>query len=539
MLEDAAVKVLLTQHRIAERLPSHDALIICLDTDWDAIGQENESNVDSGVQPDNLLYLIYTSGSTGRPKGIGLSHNALSNLICWHNATLSGGAKMIQFASLSFDASFHEIFATWCSGGTLFVISEALRHDMAALARHILREGIEKVILPVVVLQQLAQEYERLKQYPTSLREVVTTGEQMQLTTPVIKLFAELKNCTLHNHYGPAESHVVTAFTLDEDLDTWLTYPPIGTPIANTQIYLLDRYSQPVPVNALGELFIGGICLARGYWNRPDLTAEKFIPNPFSDRPGARLYRTGDLARYLPGGEIEFLGRIDHQVKIRGFRVELGEVETLLGQHPGVREAVVIAREDVMGDKRLVAYVAAEQSPHDGPGVSELRSHLREKLPDYMVPSAFVMLDELPLTPNGKVDRRALPAPTGARPDMEADYVAPRTPVERVVAGIWCELLGLERVGLNDNFFTLGGHSMLATRVVFRLSQALLVDLSLHSLFETPTVAGVVQAVTKIWGSREVVEQVAETFLEVAQLSEEELKTTFAPGSVPSAVADG
>jgi len=377
-----------------------------------------------------------------------------------------------------------------------------------------------------VVLQQLAQEYERRKQYPTSLREVTTTGEQMQLTTPVIRLFAELKNCTLHNHYGPAESHVVTAFTLDDDLDSWLTYPPIGTPIANTQIYLLDRHRQPVPVNALGELYIGGICLARGYWNRPDLTAEKFIPNPFSDEPGARLYRTGDLARYLPGGEIEFLGRIDHQVKIRGFRVELGEVETLLGQHPRVREAVVIAREDVLGDKRLVAYVAAEQSPQHGPSVSELRSHLREKLPDYMVPSAFVMLDELPLTPNGKVDRRALPAPTGARPDMEADYVAPRTPVERVVAGIWCELLGLQRVGLHDNFFTLGGHSMLATKVVFRLSQALLVDLSLHSLFETPTVDGVVHAVTKIWGSREVVEEVAETFLEVAQLSDEELKTT-------------
>lgn len=431
---------------------------------------------------------------------------------------------MVQFASLSFDASFHEIFATWCSGGTLYIISEALRHDMAGLAQHILSEGIEKLILPVVVLQQLAQEYERLKQYPTDLREVITTGEQMQITTPVIKLFAELKDCTLHNHYGPAESHVVTAFTLDDDLNTWLTYPPIGTPIANTQIYLLDRHKQPVPVNALGELHIGGICLARGYWNRPDLTAEKFIPNPFSDEPGARLYQTGDLARYLPGGQIEFLGRIDHQVKIRGFRVELGEVETLLGQHPRVREAVVIAREDVIGDKRLVAYVVAEEPPQHVPSVNELRSHLREKLPDYMVPSGFVMLDELPLTPNGKVDRRALPAPTGARPDIEEDYVAPRTPVEKVVAGIWCQLLGLERVGLYDNFFALGGHSMLATRVVFRLSEALLVDLPLHSLFETPTVDGVVNAVTKIWGGREIVEQVAETFLEVSQLSDDALK---------------
>jgi acyl-CoA synthetase (AMP-forming)/AMP-acid ligase II/acyl carrier protein len=294
---------------------------------------------------------------------------------------------------------------------------------------------------------------------------------------------------SLWNLYGPTETTIWSAIF---PVDKCQGLTPIGRPIANTQIYLLDSYLKPVPIGVAGELYIGGDGLARGYLNRPDLTAEKFIPNPFSDEPGARLYRSGDLGRYLPEGNIEFLGRVDHQVKVRGFRIELGEIESVLGRHSGVREAVVVAREDdeeklKPADKRLVAYVVFRQ---EHPLTAhELRSFLKQKLPEYMVPSAFVFLERLPLTPNGKVDRRALPAPDGSRPELESGYVAPQTPVEEALTKIWEEVLKLERVGIHDNFFDLGGHSLVATQVMSRVRAALRVELPLRTLFERPTIA--------------------------------------------------
>jgi surfactin family lipopeptide synthetase A len=286
------------------------------------------------------------------------------------------------------------------------------------------------------------------------------------------------------NLYGPTEATIWT--TIAECTDG-RQRPPIGRPIANTQVYLLDSYLRPVPLGVPGELCIGGVGLALGYRNRPDLTAERFMPHPFSDEPGARLYKTGDLARYRPDGLLEFVGRLDHQVKIRGYRIELGEVEACLRQHPAVREAVVVAREDKPGDQRLVAYVVANQPP--GPSTSDLRGFLQAKLPSYMVPAAFVALPALPLTPNGKVDRRALPAPDQVRLAPDDALVAPRTPVEEALAGIWADVLGLTQVGIHDNFFELGGHSLLATQVIARLQAAFQVELPLRSLFEAPTVA--------------------------------------------------
>ncbi|MEH2028366.1 MAG: amino acid adenylation domain-containing protein [Nostoc sp.] len=627
MLEDTQISILVTQQRLLTKLPETKAQIICLDTDWHKIGQYSQENPSSEVTAENLAYIIYTSGSTGRPKGICLAHRPLVNLLQWHLNSLLTGVRTLQFASLSFDASFHEMFATWSSGGTLFLISEDLRRDTTALARFIQSQEIEKVILPVVVLQQMAEMAISQLELFTSLREVTTTGEQLQITPAIVKLFKSLPYCSFHNHYGPSETHVVTALTLDRDPDSWPTYPSIGRPIANTQIYILDAGLKPVPIGVPGELYIGGDSLARGYLNRPDLTAERFILNPFKKAGGEvapvlavpvdgglpnlkgrrqeavgnndlRLYKTGDLACYLPDGNIEYLGRIDQQVKIRGFRIELGEIEGMLLQHPEVCEAVVIAREDVPGDKHLVGYIVStlipKQAPYESvcivetddnrivelqteaicidgvclvgmsfswargkrirlclrlPVTSEelwlngsvawsqdqragiqltltpnektlfhqsighiletqnlwkilqrtvsgnLCKFLKDKLPDYMVPSSFVMLNALPLTSNGKVDRRSLPAPDRTRRNLEQDFVSPRTTVEEVLAKIWVEVLRLEQISVHDNFFEIGGHSLLATQVISRIRDTYQLDLPLRRLFDAPTVASLAESI--------------------------------------------
>ena len=395
---------------------------------------------------------------------------------------------------MSFDVSFQEIFSTLCSGGTLVLIAESLRRDMGSLACFLAEQGIERVFLPFVALQQVAEAMLAQEPGSTSLKEIITAGEQLQATKPIIRLFTQLQECTLHNHYGPSESHVVTAFTLADTPECWPTLPPIGRPIANTQIYLLDAQLNPVPIGVPGELCISGECLARGYLNRPELTAEKFIPNPFSGESGARLYRTGDLVRYLADGSIEFLGRIDDQVKVRGFRVEPGEIEAALCQHPAVQESAVLAREDPPGEKRLVAYVVP-YSEQPTPTINELRRFLEEQLPAYMVPSAFVILDALPLTPNGKVDRRALLDAGEAIPAVESEYAPPRTPTEEALAGIWAEILHMDRVGVEDDFFELGGHSLLATRVISQVLNSFHVGVPLRSLFEAPTVAGLAEII--------------------------------------------
>src|SRR6185369_7889190 len=345
------------------------------------------------------------------------------------------GVPTLQFASLSFDASFHEMFACWGSGGTLVLVPEELRRDMPALALLLVERRIEKAILPVVVLQQLAEIFTGREELPP-LREITTTGERLQTNQAMAALLRRLPECAFHNHYGPSETHVATAFTLSPDPDDWAVHPSVGRPIWNSTTYVLESTLAPAPIGVPGDLYIGGACLARGYLGRPDLTAAKFVPDPFAGEPGARLYRTGDKVRLLASGDLEFLGRFDDQVKIRGFRIEPGEIEQALAALPGVREAAVVVREDRPdggaeggnGDRRLVAYVAGDVS------TDALRQALRERLPDYMVPAAFVMLEALPLTPNGKVDRRALPAPE--RQSLAESFVPPRTPVEEILAGI-------------------------------------------------------------------------------------------------------
>jgi amino acid adenylation domain-containing protein/non-ribosomal peptide synthase protein (TIGR01720 family) len=499
MLEDSRAVALLTLSESGEGLPEQGARVIRLDAEWESISEERAENPSKLAGADNLLYVIYTSGSTGRPKGVAMRHGPLTNLLTWQlrQGELPPTARTLQFTSLSFDVSCQEIFTAWCSGGTLVAVSEETRRDAERLLDVLVESEVERLFLPFVALQHLAEVAERRNVLPGSLREVITAGEQLQVTPQIAGLFARLPGCTLHNQYGPAETHVVTALALGGEPHAWPSLPAIGRPVDNATVYILDTRMRPVPVGVAGELYIGGETTARGYLHRPALTAEKFVPDAFGREPGARLYKTGDLARYAPDGQIEFLGRLDHQVKIRGFRVELGEIEAVLSTHPAVRECVVTARTEANGNKRLAAYVVLRE---DGgaPAQSELRTVIKERLPEYMVPSAFVVLEALPLTPSGKVNRRALPAPTPARRDLEDIAARPRTPVEELLSGIIAQVLQVERVGRDDNFFDLGGHSLLATQVISRLREALGVELPLRSLFESPTVGDLAAAVEAI-----------------------------------------
>jgi amino acid adenylation domain-containing protein len=488
MIEDARLSVLLTTAALAPELPAPSARVVLLDTGWEAIAAEPATDpARAGLTPEHLAYVIYTSGSTGKPKGVAMTQRPLVNLVAWQIAHSAGPLRTLQFASPSFDVCFQEIFTTWCSGGTLVLIAEDARRDAERLMRRLVEGRVERLFLPPVALYQLAEVPVAAGALPTTLREIIPAGEALQITARVADLLRRLPGCVVRNHYGPSETHVVTEHVLAGDPSTWPALPPIGKPIANVRVYLLDPRGEPVPIGVRGELFLGGVQVARGYLGRPDLTAERFLRDPFSDDPSARVYRTGDVARRLLDGTIEFLGRADFQVKIRGFRVELGEIEILLGQHPAVRDVVVVAREDAPGDKRLVAYLVPSSAP---PSAADLRAFLKDRLPEYMVPSAFVVLDALPLTGSGKIDRLALPAP-GESALADQARVAPRGPVEEGLASIFAEVLKLsvEQVGAHDGFFDLGGHSLLATQVVARARAAFAVEIPLRALFEAATPA--------------------------------------------------
>ncbi|MEH1899097.1 MAG: amino acid adenylation domain-containing protein [Nostoc sp.] len=494
MLKDSQAPIVLTQARWKSLLEGNFAhRLIVLDEDGDEISKESERNLQVEVLADNLAYIIYTSGSTGTPKGTLVPQRSLTNLIEHHRAKMVTGIGVLQFASLSFDVSYHEISVAWCLGGALYIIPECDRKDLDKLIHLLGNNPIGKVILPVTLWQQLAEIYGEEEHLFQNIREAIACGEQLQITQPMIKLFKRLKNCTLYNFYGPTEADLVTAYTFSQKPDEWPIYPPIGKPAVNVQVYLLDQNLQPVPIGIPGELYVSGAGLARGYLNRADLTNQKFIPNPFSNDAKSRLYKTGDLARYLPDGNIEFLGRIDDLVKIRGFRVELGEVEAVLSKHPQINQAVAKVYGESAREKYLVAYFVP--IPQESVTVEQLRTYLTEQLPDYMIPSVFIEMESFPLTPNGKVNRLALPEPTTSRPELSQTFVAPRTPTEEILAGIWQDVLGLEQVGIYDNFFDLGGHSLLATQVIALTRKAFGIELPLLSLFESPAIAPLAQKI--------------------------------------------
>ena len=482
MLSDAQVQVLLTQQHLNEGLPEHGAQVVCLDTDWNAICGLSQDNPKSGVFATDCSYVIYTSGSTGLPKGVRIRHRGVVRLVKQTNyVRLSLDETFLQLAAFSFDAATFEIWGCLLNGGRLVVMS-GNRPSLMELGQTIRQYQVTTLWLTAGLFHQMVdQRIEDLK----SVRQLLAGGDVLSVAM-VEKVLRQLKNCQLINGYGPTENTTFTCCYSVTQLASLGNSVPIGRPIANTEVYILDGDLQPVPVGVAGELYIGGDGLAEGYLNRPELTAQKFIPNPFDRQPGARLYKTGDLGRYLASGDIEFLVRLDTQVKIRGFRIELGEIEAVLAQHPDVRSTFAIAREDVPGDKRLVAYFVS----HDlgAATINDLRSFLKQKLPEYMVPAAFVKLDTLPLTPNGKVDRRALRAPDWEHSDS-VSFVLPHTDTQQVIAEIFAEVLHIFQVGIHDNYFELGGHSLNATQVVSRLRERFNIELPLRCLFEFPTVA--------------------------------------------------
>ncbi|NLG49316.1 MAG: amino acid adenylation domain-containing protein, partial [Chloroflexi bacterium] len=477
MLADAQAAVLLTQERVLERLPGYGGHMVRLDADWPTIAQEADGNLDNWAVPDNLAYVIYTSGSTGRPKGVQLMHRGLVNLaaVVANQFAITAESRVLQFASLSFDASVSEVWPPLLQGARLYLARREMLLSGGDLLALLQGEGITVVTLPPSLLSVLPAE-----ELP-ALRTLVSAGEACPVE--VARRWSAGR-CFL-NGYGPTETTVAASYYRVESVPEGTMTIPIGKPIANGRLYVLDAQLQPVPVGVAGELYVGGVNVGRGYLNRPDLTAERFVPDPFGGEAGARLYRTGDLARYLPDGNLEFLGRIDHQVKVRGFRIELGEIETALRELAGVRDVAVVVREDEPGQKRLMAYLVPEG---DAPSVGELRALLGQLLPEYMVPSAYVFLDVLPLTPNGKIDRKALPAPEATRQEAEQTFVAPRDELEHQLARIWEELLGVAPVGVTDNFFDLGGHSLLAVRLMAQVEERLGKKLPLLALFQGATV---------------------------------------------------
>lgn len=489
MIDDARPHVVLTQEHLVAQLPATQATVMTLSSNLTfSGGRDDAAAAASDTSPDNLLYLIYTSGSTGQPKGTAMSHRAMFNLIEWHRQSLScaRGTRVLQFAALSFDVAFQEIFSTLCTGGTLVLLDEAVRRDPRALNELLRREAVDRVFIPPLMLQSLAEHFNSTGVAPTSLRDVIVAGEQLRISREIVELFRHLERCRLHNHYGPTEAHVVTALTLAGKPEEWPALPTIGRPIANTQIYILDSERQPVPIGVSGEIYIGGANLAREYLRRPELTAERFVHDPFSADPHARMYKTGDIARWRTDATIECLGRNDDQVKIRGFRVELGEVERQLATCEDVKEAAVMAREDVPGQKQLVAYATLRSQSKATPG--DLRADLKSRLPEHMLPSAIVILEALPLTPSGKLNKRALPAPD-ASAYVRQRYEAPQGHEEQTLATIWEELLGLERVGRNDNFFEVGGHSLLVLKLLFKTNVALSCALQVPDVYRNPTVS--------------------------------------------------
>jgi amino acid adenylation domain-containing protein len=524
MIEDAGVELVLTQQALCEIVPAGPR-IVCLDIEKATVASEPDDYPNSDVAPGNLLYVIYTSGSTGLPKGVAMTHRAISNLIAWQleNSTLAGAdAKTLQFTALSFDVSIQEIFATWCAGGELEIVSEETRRDPNAVLRLIAEKNIRRIFLPFVALQQLAEAATSFDLVPQGLREVITAGEQLQITPQLASFFEALPNCTLHNHYGPSESHVVSSYTLEGAIHSWPKLPPIGKPISNTQLFILDKRLDPVPTGVVGHLYLGGVALARGYLARPAITAEKFVPHPFSDQPGARLYYCGDLARWLANGDVQFLGRADHQVKLRGYRIELGEIEAVLREYEGVQDVVAQVHAESGESQRLVAYVVTEV----GAVVKEsgLRNYARQRLPEYQVPGAVVLLEELPLLPSGKLNRRALPRPSLNRDQSDEPFVAPRTPVEQQLAAFWTELLSVEQVSIHDNFFSLGGHSLLLTQLASRIRNSMYVEVPLRRFFEAPTIAEMTHVVAEHQVQQHDPEDLAQMLQQLSALSSDEIQ---------------
>jgi amino acid adenylation domain-containing protein len=543
MLEDARVPVLLTQERLLSHMPVYDCATVCIDRDWVEIGQQSTANPDSGVCADNLAIVLYTSGSTGKPKGVMMFHGATSNHIFWvqHYFPLTPEDSMPVKYSVCFDASAFEIFYPLHAGARLVIVPQGMQQDLAYFVNLVVEHKITTMDVPTPQLQVLLEDEKFIRCH--WLKRITCASDSLMVE--VKERYFELLGKELVHFYGPCEASIGSTFNVcrpggEEHIAS------VGKPVSNTEIYILDPHLQPLPVGVSGEIYIGGVGVTRGYLYRPDVTAEKFIPDPFSASPGARLYKTGDRGRYRPDGNLEFGGRIDYQVKIRGYRIELGDIEAALTSHPLVKEAVVLARASENGRardsrtpagkssaaaKRLVAYIVSEGG--EPPTLPELSIFLQKRLPEYMVPTAYVMMDSFPLTTNGKIDRNGLPAPTSSALDLESDFVAPRNAVEEALSMIWAEVLGVESVSVHANFFELGGHSLAAASVMYRVRDIFNVELPVRTLFEGPTLAHLSQALISNEAKPGLTEKIARAYKRVKSMTQEELLGALKERSAP------
>jgi amino acid adenylation domain-containing protein len=533
MMEDARVSVLLTEQNLLEHMPESNCVVVCIDRDWTEIAKQSEANPQSGVCADNLAIVLYTSGSTGKPKGVMMFHGATSNHIFWVQQyfPLDETDSMPVKYSICFDASAFEIFYPLYAGARLVMVPQGMQQDLAFLTNLVVEHKITTMDVPTPQLQVLLEDKKFLQCH--WLKRITCASDSMFVE--VKERYFELLGKELVHFYGPCEASIGSTFNICKPGGEEFIVS-VGKPVSNTEIYVLDSHLQPVPVNVAGEIYIGGVGITRGYLNRPEATAEKFTPDPFSEHPGARLYKTGDRGRYRPDGNLEFGGRIDHQVKIRGYRIELGDIEAALTSHASVKEAVVLARASDNGQaqrtaspairsmpsaKRLVAYIVSDGA--EAPAAVELRSFLQRKLPEYMVPTAYVIMDAFPLTANGKIDRDRLPEPTSSASDLEADFVPPRNAVEEALAMIWAEVLDVESISIHANFFELGGHSLAAASVMYRVRDVFNVQLPVRLLFDKPTLAHLSQALIASEAKQGLTEKIARAYKRVKSMSQEEL----------------
>ena len=482
MIEDTRMPVILTHETIAPELPQSSATLLCLDKEWGSIRDEPRQLPANVATPASTAYVIYTSGSTGVPKGVMVPHRAVARLVLQTNyIQITSNDRIAQASNASFDAATFEIWGALLNGAYLLGISKDVALSGSEFAETLRSENISVLFLTTALFNQLAREAPGVF---STLGTVLFGGEAVDPKWVQAVLECKPPRRLLHV-YGPTENTTFSTWHQVRHVDEDAVSVPIGRPISNSTLYILDKEMNPVPVGVAGEIYLGGDGLAQGYWNSPEITASKFVPNPFSESVDSRLYKTGDLARFDANGNVEFIGRVDHQVKLRGFRIELGEIETLLAKQPGVNEAVVMLREDAPGDRRLAAYIIPRG---DAPSVNELRAALRKSLPEHMIPAAFVFMQEFPLTPNEKIDRKALPKPDQTRPDLDRNYIAPRNSVEQQLAGIWESILGIHPIGMADNFFELGGHSLLAVKLFSQIEKSFGQKLPLATLFRAPSI---------------------------------------------------
>ncbi|HEX8735989.1 MAG TPA: amino acid adenylation domain-containing protein [Pyrinomonadaceae bacterium] len=524
ILSDVNAPLLITSVETRVKLDEFVETIV-LEHAAEEIDKQSSDNPDIAYDPETPLYVLHTSGSTGQPKGVVMPHRSIVNLVEWQAraSSVKPGDVTLQYAPLNFDVGSQEIFSTLTSGGCLQLIDESVRRDSPRLLDFLKKQGVSRLFLPPVALEQLANAAKSKDVKLEKLREVIVAGDKLQVTDNVRSFFEKLPEARLINQYGPTESHVVSAHTLEGAASEWAINPSIGKPIDNVQLYILDENLEPKPPKVAGELYIGGVAVALGYLNLPEESSKRFIKNPFQ-KGGGLLYRTGDVCRYDNDGAITFLGRADQQIKLRGFRIEPGELEVVLKRHDSVKDAVVVKLQSKQGDDQLAAYLVVKDNAVLDK--AELRSYLADKLPVYMIPTHFIRLDSFPLTGSGKIDRRKLPEPeeTGSEPDRELTYIAPRTPVERFLADCWCNLLQLEKVSIHDNFFDLGGHSLTATQFVSRIRDEFGLELPLYRVLERPTIELLALEIIQKQAAQEEQSELEALLSELESLSEEDLE---------------